>query len=96
MSERYLEDFAVGQVQAKASYVIDTRIQQTACMKLRWAWDLEIKVERLSFIQEVARSIRVSSTNKMKHFLNVVQHRTTALSEKLSELSRPRQFRGPS
>ena len=50
--------------------------------------------ERLSFIQEVARSIRVSSTNKIKHCLSFGQHRTSALSENLSEL--PRVVRGPS
>ncbi len=44
----------------------------------------------LSFIQEVARSIRVSSTNKIKHYLSFGQHRTAALSEHLSELSRAR------
>jgi hypothetical protein len=36
-------------------------------------------------IQEVARSIRVSSTNKIKHYLGFEQHRTGALSENLSE-----------
>jgi hypothetical protein len=44
--------------------------------------------ERLNGIQEVARSIRVSSTNKIKHYLAFGQHRTAALSENLSELSR--------
>jgi hypothetical protein len=40
----------------------------------------------MSSIQEVARSIRVSSTNKIKHFFGFGQHRTGALSENLSEL----------
>ncbi len=47
-----------------------------------------MRLSDLSFIQEVARSIRVNSTNKIKQFLSIGQHRTGALSETLSELSR--------
>ena len=47
-----------------------------------------VNTARLYGIQEVARSIRVSSTNKIKQFLSIGQHRTNALPEKLSELSR--------
>jgi len=50
-----------------------------------------MRLSDLSFIQEVARSIRVNSTNKIKQFLSIGQHRTGALSENLSELSRGRQ-----
>jgi hypothetical protein len=38
-------------------------------------------------IQEVARSIRVSSTNKIKHYLVLGQHRTAALPENCPNLS---------
>ena len=39
-------------------------------------------------IQEVARSIRVSSTSKISHYLVLGQHRTEVLSENCPNLSR--------
>ena len=44
---------------------------------------------RLAYgIQEVARSIRVSSTNKITHYLALGEHRTAVLSENCPNLSR--------
>ena len=43
--------------------------------------------ERLSFIQEVARSIRVSSTNKIKRFLVLRHRRMSGLSANCPHLS---------
>ncbi len=48
--------------------------RRTVCMKLRWARGTISMRGRLSFIQEVARSIRVSSTNKIKAF-SVHEHK---------------------
>jgi hypothetical protein len=42
---------------------------------------------KVNGIQEVARSIRVSSTSKIKHYLVLGQHRTAALSENCPRMS---------